>query len=151
MLRMVIVLCVGLQLLQSASVMAQMVTDPNWIFDETRNKVEVVKIDLVRGEAMIVRRPGPVSVHIIKHSATGRAEEVSLKTSNESGVLKITDIYPKNILNRWKECLPISFRGNFSSSDVRFKATILAPENVEVNVEFMDGRVAGALAINLAF
>ena len=142
MLRTMTALWIALQLLLPASAMAQAETEPDWVFEEEQSQIEGVRIDLVRGEAMVVRRAGPLSIRISNHSATGKSGKVSLRMINEGGVLEITDIYPANTYNMWRECLPITARGNFFTSDARFRATIYAPENIEVSVTFMDGHTA---------
>ena len=122
----------------------------DWVYEQAEPSINAVTINLVRGEAMIIRRPGPVHISIKKYSPTNREEEVSIDMTRHNGKLEITDIYSKHIFNMWKEGLPITFRGNFSSSDVRLKAVISAPENVNVSVEFMDGTVVGTLGLNLS-
>lgn len=108
-----------------------------WVGD--RDDPRPVVINLVRGTAHVVRRPGPVRIVIDARSKRVDPNVVRFDVREERDRIAITDTYPKRrLLMTNRECLPPEdARGDFWSNEVWISATVRAPVGVAVDVRFM--------------
>jgi len=125
--------------LHASSAMADVLGSTAWTQQYDSQKVKQVDIDFVRGQAEIIRQPGPITVSIQNISATDPDAVVWLDISDQGDQISLIDLYPRTHTWHHRECLPpIGPRGNFWYSKARLVVKVFAPSETRINITFME-------------